>query len=167
VVAKSVDSRASEKGVTRPKRLLRAIGPGLPLLLAGVGVVMAAFQLFIARPEAVRFSQQGRRVVGSVVSSGGPKYGNGSGRFDKSYCTIGVDDPELGWQVVQVYGKRPVGEAVALVCLTAARRCMTAEQVSTDLNVWPPNARLSIAAGTIGLGGILGLASRRRARTRA
>ena len=167
MIERSVDSLGSEKGVSRPKRLLRAIGPGLPLLLAGVGVVMAAFQLLIARPEAIPFSQQGRRVVGSVVSSGGPKYGHGSGPSDKSYCTIGVDDPELGWQVVQLYGKRPVGEAVALVCLTSARRCMTAEQVSADLVVWPPNARLSIAAGTIGLGGLLGLASRRRARTRA
>lgn len=96
--------------MTRPARLLRALGPGLPLLLAAAGVGMAAFQ--------------------------------------------------FGWQVVQVYGKRPVGEAVALVCLTPARRCMTAEQVSGALALWPPNWRVSMAMGVVLLAGLLWRASR-------
>jgi hypothetical protein len=137
------------------------------LLLAGIGIAMGAFYLFVTRPEAVRFSQQGRRVLGNVVLSSGSRYGHAGGRSDKNYCTIGVDDPEIGWQVVQGYGRRPVGEAVALLCLTSARRCMTAEQVSDDLVVWSPTSRVSIAVGTIVLAGVFGLASRRRARSGA
>lgn len=147
--------------MSRPKNLARAIGPSLPLLLAGVGIVMGAFYLVIIRPEAIRFSQQGRRVIGNVVLSSGAKYGHGGGRSDRSYCTVGVNDPEIGWQVVQVYGRRPVGEAVALLCLTSARRCMTADQVADDLGVWPPNLTVSMAAAALALAGVLGLALRR------
>ena len=146
----------------RPKTLARAIGPSLPLLLAVVGIVMGAFHLVIIRPDAVRFSQQGRSVIGNVVLSSGSKYGHGGGRSDRNYCTIGVNDPEIGWQVVQVYGRRPVGEAVALLCLTSARRCMTAEQVAEDLVVWPPNVTVSMAAAALALAGVLGLALRRK-----
>ena len=134
----------------RPKTLARAIGPSLPLLLAGVGIVMGAFHLVIIRPDAVRFSQEGRSVIGNVVLSSGSKYGHGGGRS------------EIGWQVVQVYGRRPVGEAVALLCLTSARRCMTAEQVAEDLVVWPPNVTVSMAAAALALAGALGLALRRK-----
>ena len=131
------------------------------MLLAGVGIVMGAFHLFITRPDATRFSQQGRRVVGNVVLSSGSKYGHAGARSDRSYCTIGVNDPEIGWQVVQAYGSRPVGEAVALFCLTSARRCMTAEQVADDLVVWPPDAGLLTACVAVALAGVSGLALRR------
>ena len=151
--------------MSRPKNLARAIGPGLPLLLAGVGILMSAFYLLITRPEAIRFSQQGRRVIGNVVLSSGSKYGHSGGRSDRNYCTIGVNDPEIGWQVVQSYGKRPVGEAVALICLTSARRCMTAEQLAEDLDVWPPNSTVLMGAAAFALAGVLGRTLRRRTRS--
>ena len=151
----------------RPKTLARVIGPGLPLLLAGVGIVLGVLYVFITRPQATHFSQQGRRVIGNVVLSSGAKYGQGGGRSDKNYCTIGVNDPEIGWQVVQVYGGRPVGEAVALLCLTSARRCMTAEQVADDLVWWPPNSRVAMAGAAIALAGVLGLVLRRGTRSAA
>jgi hypothetical protein len=147
--------------VSRPKNLARAIGPALPLLLAGVGVVMVAFHFVVVRSQAMEFSRQGRRVIGNVVLSGGAKYGHDGGRSDRSYCTIGVNDAEIGWQAVQSYGRRPVGEAVSLLCLTSARRCMTAEQAAADLAVWPPNATLLMAAAAFVLAAASGLALRR------
>jgi hypothetical protein len=44
---------------------------------------------------------------------------------------------------------------------------MTADQVSADLVGWPPNSRVSMAAGTIVLAGVLGVAARSGARSRA
>jgi len=147
--------------------LVRAVGPGLPMLLAGVGIVMGAFYLVVTRPQAIHFSRQGRRVIGNVVLSSGSKYGHAGGRSDRNYCTIGVNDPEIGWQVVQTYGRRPVGEAVALLCRTSAGRCMTAEQVADDLDVWPPNSTVLMAAAGFGLAAVLGLTVRRRRRSAA
>jgi hypothetical protein len=148
--------------VIRPRDLARAIGPGLPLLVALVGVAVGAMEMLVTRHEALRFSQDGRRVVGQVVLSSGSKYGHGGGRSDKSYCTIGVNDSEIGWQVVQAYGARPVGEAVALICLTVARRCMTVDQVAERMATWPATSSMAIAAVAMGMAVLVWLASRRQ-----
>lgn len=142
--------------------LLRALGPALPLLLALVGVGMGAFYVFFTRPRAIRFAQQGRRVVGNVLVSSVPKDGNVQRRADRSYSTIAVNDPELGWQIVQEYGVRPVGEAVPLLCLTSAGRCLTVGEVTADVTPWPPNLTLVIAGGALVLAAGFGLALRRK-----
>ncbi len=152
--------------VNRPDKLARALGPGPALVLAATGLVMGAFYFFITRPQAIRFSQQGRKVVGHVIVSSGSKYGHAWGRSDKSYCTIGANDPETGWQVVQAYGPRPKGQSVALLCLTPARSCMTEEQVAGDIVMWPPNSSLICAFTCLALAGALQLASARKTRSR-
>jgi hypothetical protein len=101
--------------------------------------------------------------VGQVVLASGSRYG-GVARSDRSYCTIGVNDPEIGWQVVEAYGPRAVGQAVALICLTAAHRCMLADQVTDRVASWPATPRMAISTVSMGLGALLWLTSRRRDR---
>ena len=82
------------------------------------------------------------------------------GRRNRSL--VGVNDQELGPQVVSVYGALPKGTAVPMLCLTPAGRCMSAPDVSERLDLWPLTPLMLSGATELGLATLLALVARRR-----
>jgi hypothetical protein len=147
-VASEGDKRAIVRAVIRP----------LAVVLLLVGVARCGVELLVARPETLRFAREGRRVTGVVLADGTRAVGHRWGH----YAEIGVQDPELGWQVVRTATRHEVEEHVELVCLTSARRCAVASDVAEDVARWP--ATRSMILGGLCIVGALALAMAARAR---
>jgi hypothetical protein len=114
----------------------QGVGTAGAVLLGVFGLGALAFEMFFVRPEMLRISIEGRRVVGEVILSA--PSGEKAFRYRlRRRSTIGVLDPQLGWQVVEAYGPRPVGERVPLLCATGMRRCAIERDVSAQLSMWP------------------------------
>ncbi len=105
----------------------------LPPVLIAIALVRIGIELFVTRPEATRFAS-GRRLVGRVVSEG--RYGGRTTPVRRAPI-IAVEDPELGWQEVESYSHLRVGEEAPVRCVTALRRCASAEDVAGTLARWP------------------------------
>ena len=150
-----------------PKVLARAVAPWLALLLAAAGIGSIAFEQFVAHPEAVRFSRQGRRVVGAVTES--PAFiptDSRDGR-PRNRSLVAVNDEGLGPQAVSIYGVFPKGTTVPLLCLTSEHRCVSAGDNSDQLLSWPVTPIMITGAGEPGVAALLALTARRSRRLRA
>jgi hypothetical protein len=113
-----------------------AMGPSLALLLAVAGTIPLVLDVFLVRPEIVRFSTEGRLVIGRVTRSPPLEVTNGN-RYKRNHSGIAVDDPELGPQGVDVYGNFPLGQHVPMFCLTSANRCLSVDDVKARVDMWP------------------------------
>jgi hypothetical protein len=82
----------------------------LPALLAAVGVVVLALGV-AEHPRMQRFAKEARPGVGTVLAAGNRPKG-------RNYSKVGVDDPELGHLVIDIYGARPIGQHVPVLCRT-------------------------------------------------
>jgi hypothetical protein len=147
-----------------PKQLAGAVAPWLALLLAAAGITSLVFERFVARPEILRFSTEGRRVAGRVLGSPTFNTTGSRGAGPRNRSLVGVTDNELGLQVVSVYGVLPTGNTVPMICLTPARRCMSAGEVNERLDLWPLTPLMLSGAVELGLAATLSLAARRRRR---
>jgi hypothetical protein len=144
----------------------QAIGAAGAVLLGVFGLGALAFEMFFVRPEMLRISTEGRRVVGEVIlsaPSGDRPYGR---RFLRRVSTIGVLDPQLGWQVVDVYGRRPVGERVPLLCATGMRRCAIEADVSAHRSMWPVTTLNIVGVAGVAIAVVWANSLRRAARRR-
>jgi len=144
-----------------PKVLARAVVPWLALLLAVTGAGSIAYEVIGARPEVRRFASEGRRASGTVLSS--PAFVD-PGRRDggpRNRSLVGVNDDELGPQVVSVYGRLDIGATVPVICLTQARRCMAATEVQERVDLWPLTPMMLAGAVQLGLAALLTAATRR------
>jgi len=147
--------------VFAPRQLARAVLPWLALLLAVTGVGALAFGIFVDHPEVIRFSTMGHSAIGRVQTS--PAWQSKDGRRGfRNRSLITVDDSELGLQTVSVYGELAVGATVPLLCLTSARRCVSADEVRQHLDMWPLTPVMLAGAVLIALAATLTYAARRR-----
>lgn len=58
-------------------------------------------------------------------------------RPTRNRSLVCTDDPELGPQVVDVYGDLPLGQPASVLCLTPIRRCESADVIHERLSLWP------------------------------
>jgi hypothetical protein len=138
--------------------------PWIVLLLALVGIASIGFERFVARPEVVRFSREGRRVDGMVLGVPTATISDTRSGRRRNRSLIGVDDKELGPQIVSVYGAVPKEATVPVLCVTAAGRCMSAMEVSERLDLWPLTPLMLSGAVELALAALLALVARRRRR---
>ena len=150
-----------------PKAISRAVAPWLALLLLAVGAGSVGFDRFVVHPEIVRFSNEGRTIVGLVATPSVPSPAVGSRTNYANRSLVAVDDPELGAQLVSIYGKLPEGTPVPLRCLTSAHRCMGDEEVKERLNLWPLTPLMLAGLTELALAALLALATRRHRVRRA
>jgi hypothetical protein len=115
------------------------------------GAARCVLELAIMHPRMVRFANEGRPVLGSVVTNNARALGHRTGR----YSVVGAADSELGWQVVETPEVLAVGEARLLLCLTPLRRCEVASKVGDYVATWPASAGMLTGFGGIALGGVL------------
>ena len=144
-----------------PRQLAGAVLPWLGLLLALTGIVALAFGSFVEHPEALRFSTTARPAIGRVQTSPVFQSTGTRGSF-RNRSLITVDDAELGPQVVSVYGTLTVGADAPLLCLTSARRCLSAAVVREHLDMWPLTPVMMSGAVLVALAALLIFAARRR-----
>ncbi len=144
-----------------PKAISRAVAPWLALVLLAVGAGSVGFDRFVLHPEALRFSNEGRSVVGLVATPSVPSPAVGSRTNYANRSLVAVDDPELGVQLVSIYGKLPEGTPVALRCLTSAHRCLGEEELKERLNLWPLTPLMLAGLTELALAALLALATRR------
>ena len=145
-----------------PRALARAVAPWLALVLLAIGVGSLAFDQLVLRPEIARFSTDGRAAVGRVGASSVLHPSAGTRGTISNRSLVAVEDPELGIQLVSVYGRLPVGTAVPLLCLTSARRCLAASEVKERLNLWPLTPLTLSGCAELLLAALLAVATRRR-----
>jgi hypothetical protein len=150
-----------------PRVLARAVMPWIASLLALVGIASIGFERFIARPEVVRFSKDGRRVTGTVIGAPPANISDTRADVHRNRSLVGVNDQELGPQVVSVYGALPKGTTVPMLCLTPAGHCMSAPDVSERLDLWPLTPLMLSGTTELGLATLLALVVRRRRMRRA
>jgi hypothetical protein len=149
-----------------PKVLARAVAPWLAVLLAAVGVGSLAYEGIVGRPEALRFASEGRHVPGTVVTS--PTFTD-PGRRDggpRNRSLVAVYDSELGQQLISTYGRLNQGADVPVICLTPARRCLSAADVQERIDLWPLTPMMLAGATELGLAALIAVAARRRRRPR-
>lgn len=146
----------------QPRAFARAVAPWLALVLLAIGVGSLAFDQLVLRPEIARFSADGRAAVGRVGASSVLDPSAGSRGSVPNRSLVAVEDPELGIQLVSVYGRLPLGTTVPVLCLTSARRCMAAEEVKERLNLWPLTPLTAAGSAELLLAALLGIASRRQ-----
>jgi hypothetical protein len=132
--------------------IVRALGPRVPIALAVFALGIGLFDLFFVRRTSLEFFHHGRPVIGEVVVAV-PALPSDDvlGRRRISYSTVRGLDVELGWQTVEISEVRRVGERVPMLCLTSARRCEPAQDVSSYLARWPASAAMMSAAVTLAL----------------
>ena len=145
-----------------PRAIARAVAPWLALALLAIGIGSLAFDQLVLRPEIVRFSEAGRLLVGRTGTPSLPDPSVGARGLAPNRSLVAVDDPELGPQVVSVYGRLPVGTAVPVLCLTPAGRCLGAQEVKERLNIWPPGPLSLAGSAELLLAGLLAFGTRRR-----
>jgi hypothetical protein len=119
-----------------PRRVANASSFGLLFLLVAAGIGSIGFDVLRGHPEALRFAREGRVVIGEVTFRSRNDPLNGE-RPTRNHSLIFLDDAHLGPQVVDVYGELPVGQRVAVLCLTPAGRCESADVVDERLSLWP------------------------------
>jgi hypothetical protein len=142
-----------------PQGVLRRIfGGWLPVLLAVLALAFAGFDAFVVRPAMVSLAATGRKATGTVLSSGGAT----RIAFRRASSAIGVDDAELGWQLVDGAAGERVGARVAVLCSTPAGRCEPAARVSSYVARWPLSAGMIRAAALLSLAVIGAVVTRRR-----
>jgi hypothetical protein len=142
-----------------PQGVLRRIFRGwLPVLLVILALGFAGFDSFVVRPAMVSLAATGRKVTGTVLSSGGAT----RIAFRRASSAIGVDDAELGWQLVDGPGGESVGARVAVLCSTPAGCCEPAARVSSYVARWPLSAGMIRAAALLSLAIIGAVVTRRR-----
>jgi hypothetical protein len=145
-----------------PKVLAYAVAPWLAALLAATGFASLAYERFVARPEVLRFSSEGRRVSGTVVAA--PVFED-PGRRDggaRNRSIVAVNDSELGSQLISTYGILRNGAEVPTICLTSARHCMSASDVKERIDLWPLTPMMLSGATELALAFLLTIAARRR-----
>ena len=145
-----------------PKAFARAVAPWLAVVLLAIGVGSIAFDQLVLRPEIARLSTDGRAAVGRVGASSVLHPSAGSRGTVANRSLVAVEDPELGIQLVSVYGRLPVGTTVPVLCLTSARRCLAAAEVKERLNLWPLTPLTLSGSVELLLAALLAVASRRQ-----
>ena len=145
-----------------PRTFARAVAPWLALVLLTIGVGSLAFDQLVLRPEIARFSTSGRAAVGRVGASSVLDPSTGTRGTVPNRSLVAVEDPELGIQLVSVYGRLPVGTTVPVLCLTSARRCLAAGEVKERLSLWPLTPLTLAGSAELVLAALLGIATRRR-----
>jgi hypothetical protein len=144
-----------------PRQLATAVLPWLGALLAFTGIGALAFGTFIEHRDVIRFSTTARPAIGRVQIA--PRLAaTGARQSPPNRSLIVVDDAELGQQVVSVYGKLTVGDNVPVLCLTSARRCMSAAAVREHLDLWPLTPLMASGAVLFVIAAALIVAARRR-----
>jgi len=149
-----------------PRVLARAVAPWLAVLLAAVGGGSLAYEGIVGRPEALRFASEGRRLSGTVVLA--PAFVDVS-REDgrpRNRSLVAVNDGELGPQIISTYGRLNKGADVPVICLTPARRCMSAADVQERMDLWPLTPMMLAGTTELGLAALIVFAARRRRRLR-
>jgi hypothetical protein len=149
-----------------PRAVARSVAPWLALVLLLLGAGSLVFDQLVLRPEIVRFSQEGRLLVGRVGTPSRPDPSTGTRQAVPNRTFVAVDDPELGPQLVSIYGRLPLGSMVPVLCLTPARRCMAAEEVKERFNLWPLTPLTLTGSGALVLAGLLAFVTRRSPGTR-
>lgn len=147
-----------------PRALARAVAPWLIVLLAATGIGSLSYEAFVGRPEALRFSRDGRRVSGTVMIA--PTFED-PGRRDggpRNRSLVAVNDSELGQQIVSTYGALKKGTEVPVICLTPARYCLSAADVKERIDLWPLTPMMLSGATELALAALLMIAARRRRR---
>jgi len=150
-----------------PRVLARAVMPWIASLLALVGIASIGFERFVARPDVVRFSKEGRRVAGTVLAAPPANVSDSRAGGRRNRSLVGVNDQELGPQVVSVYGALPKETTVPMLCLTPAGRCMSGADVSERLDLWPLTPLMLSGTAELGLATLFALVVRRRRTPRA
>jgi hypothetical protein len=145
-----------------PRRLAGALG-AVAIVLALTGTAVVASEVIVSHPEALRFRAEGRHLEGEVYD-GGFKRTAAARRLGPKGTRIGIDDPELGPQVIDVYGYFPARKHVPVLCLTAARHCMSADVVDARLAAWPYTPLMLIGTGELALAAALFAVGRLRRR---
>ena len=140
--------------------------PWIASLLTLVGIASIGIERFVARPEVVRFSKEGRRVAGTVLDAPPANVSDTRVGGRRNRSLVGISDQELGPQAVSVYGALPKGTTVPMLCLTPAGHCMSAADVSERLDLWPLTPLMLSGTAELGLATLLGLVVRRRRKPR-
>ena len=120
-----------------PRSLARAVAPWLALILLVIGAGSIAFDRLALRPEIIRFANEGRPVVGRVGKSSVSDPWPGERGKTANRSLVAVEDPELGMQLLSIYGSLPVGTIVPALCLTPARRCISKQEVDEGMSLSP------------------------------
>jgi hypothetical protein len=149
-----------------PRQLARAVVPWLAVLLAVTGIASVLFEGCLVRPEVVRFARQGRRVQGTVVSHPSLNISDHRNGGHLNRSLVGVNDEELGDQVVSIYGALRPGTTVPLLCLTPVHHCMSAGEVRERLDLWPLTPLMLAGAAELALAVLLAFAAHRGRRSR-
>ena len=90
-----------------PSRVAAASSFGLIVLLIAAGVGSIGFDVLVGHPDTLRFAREGRIAIGEVTFR--PRNDPLSGeRPTRNHSLIFLDDPQLGPQVVDVYGELPI-----------------------------------------------------------
>jgi len=105
------------------------------LVVAGAGSI--GFDVLLGHPNVRRFATQGRLVIGRVSYTPHDDDTHPGERPSSNRSLIVLDDPELGPQVVDIYGALPSGQSAQALCLTSAGRCESADVVRERLSLWP------------------------------
>jgi len=149
-----------------PRALARAVTPWLALMLAVVGGGSVLFEMVSARPEIVRFANEGRPVLGTVLRSHDYHATDVREAGPRNRSLVGVNDPELGPLTVSIYGELPRGMTVPLRCLTPTRRCVSAAEIQERLDLWPLTPMMLAGGAELALAALLAVAARRQRRPR-
>jgi hypothetical protein len=133
----------------------------LPAGLMLVAVAFAAVDAFVIRPAMVAIALSGRRVIGTRVAGASPP----TIRHVESRRpggVVGVQDPELGWQMVEDNGAEDVGASIPLLCSTPAGRCERLSVVSAYAEHWPLTTGMGRAAILFALAAVASFVTRAR-----
>ena len=96
-------------------------------------------------------SQHGRRQIGVVVAVTPHSEDPERRPVTKPVSTIEVHDPELGAQLIEWFGRRPLGERLPILCATPLRRCVVEDEVREHLARYPLTVLNVIGVATMAL----------------
>jgi hypothetical protein len=129
----------------------------LPALLAILGLGFGAFDALWVRPAMKMFAATGRPIEGTAISTGAAVKGVPPRHH---HIAISVEDPELGWQVVDGSGGEASGASVALLCSTLAGRCERRARVAGYTERWPLTTGMGRAAFLLALAAVASFMTR-------
>ncbi len=159
------DERVAEGDVLRRAELRTMFAGWLPAVLMLFAVVFGAVDAFVIRPAMVAVAVSGRRMMGTRVAGASvPTIRHVEAR--RPGGVVGVQDPELGWQVVEDNGAEDVGASIPLLCSTPARRCERLSVVSAYVEHWPLTTGMARAAILLLLSVVASFVTRARALAR-
>lgn len=143
--------------------IARSIGGKGPACLLLFAVLCGAFDWFVIRQRMVQMSAQGRRQIGQVVASTSQLEDHDRMQPGKPTSVIEVHDPEIGAQLVEQPGRRPLGQRVPVLCATPLGRCVVEEEVREHLARGPITVLNLVGVGSavLALGWLWALRPRR------